>query len=721
MQLNRLLSLAVAAGLCTACANEPTTSAATDADNPKTMTYPTARTVEHYDEYHGERVADPYRWLEEIDSAETLAWIETQNKLASAHLESLPQREVFQQRLTALWNYEKFGVPERRGDRYFYTYNDGLKNQPQLLVQDRLDGEPRVLLDPNTLSADGTIALSGASITADGRLLAYGTSSGGSDWQEWRVRDVATGEDLPDHIQWVKFSTAEWNREGDGFWYGRYDAPEDGENALKSVNRFQKLYFHRLGTSQSQDALVYERPDQPDWGFNPTLSDDDRHLVINVWRGTEDKNLVFLKPLAPADAPVVELIPAFDNSYTYVGNEGNTYFFLTDDEAPRRRLIAIDITQPARANWREIIGETGDTLDSVARVGNRLVAEYLHDAASSVKLFDLDGSEAGSVQLPGIGTATGFPRDLDHDETFFAFTSFTQPAAIYRLDTGSNTSQPFRAPKLQFDPNAFETRQVFFNSKDGTRVPMFIIAKKGLRLDGSHPTIVYGYGGFNIPLTPSFSVPRLAWLEQGGVYASVNLRGGGEYGREWHEAGMKLHKQNVFDDMAAAAEYLIAQKYTSPAHLAINGGSNGGLLAAAVAMQRPDLFAASVPSVGVLDMLRFREFTIGWAWESDYGSVLNADEYRAIRAYSPLHNLKAGVNYPAFLITTGDHDDRVYPAHSFKFAATLQALMPERPALIRIETRAGHGAGKPTAKQIEESADVLGFIAGHTGLSTRAP
>lgn len=711
---SRVVLAAAVTVLCTACAHDPSSlSTKRSADD---MSYPVSRTVDHTDDYHGERVADPYRWLEDIDSTETLSWIEAQNKVTFAHLDTITQREPIRSRLTQLWNYEKFGVPTRRGDSYFYTYNDGLKNQPQVLVQQGLDGTPRVLLDPNTLSTDGTVALSGSALTKDGRLLAYGTSSGGSDWQEWRVRDVATGQDLPDHIQWVKFSEAAWAKDGSGFWYGRYDAPEPGENALKSVNKFQKLYFHRVGTPQSDDVLVYERTDQPDWGFGPTVSDDGRYLLISVWRGTENKNLVFLKSLENPQAPVIELIGEFESSYDFVGNQGNLFYFLTNNDAPRRRLIGIDITNPSASAWRAIVPESDATLSGVSRVGNRFVASFLRDASSEMHLYELDGRAAGKIELPGIGTATGFEGDTDHAETFFSFTSFAQPPAIYRLDTARNASETFRAPTLTFDPADYETRQLFATSKDGTRVPMFVVAKKGLKLDGNNPTILYGYGGFNIPLTPSFAPYNLAWLEMGGVYASVNLRGGGEYGSEWHEAGTKLHKQNVFDDMAAAGEFLIAQRYTSPGHMAIHGRSNGGLLAAAVAMQRPDLFAASIPGVGVLDMLRFREFTIGWAWESDYGTVKNPDEYRAIRAYSPLHNLKAGVDYPAFLITTGDHDDRVYPAHSFKFAAALQATQPQRPALIRVDVRAGHGAGKPTDKQIAEWADILGFAAHHTGL-----
>lgn len=715
-----LLATAVAATLA-ACAPTPSTPeqpAGTDTTS-KAMNYPQARTVDHFDEYHGERIADPYRWLEDIDSDETLAWIEAQNRVTDGHLATIGQRDAFRERLTALWNYERFGVPSKVGNHYLYSYNDGLRNQPVILIQEGIDGEPRTLLDPNSLSEDGTVALSGLVPSKDGRHLAYGTSSGGSDWQEWRVLDIASGQTLDDHIRWVKFSAATWARDGSGFWYGRYDAPE-GEHALKAVNKFQKLYFHRLGTAQDADVLVYERDDQPDWGFAPVLSDDGGTLLISVWRGTENKNLVFLKPVADSTAPVVELIPEFEYSYDFVGNTGNRYLFLTDDGAARKRVIAIDITRPARANWEEVIAESDATLGSVTRVGDRLVAQYLRDAAGQARIFALDGSLQGDVKLPGIGTVGGFDRSTEGSETFFAFTSFIQPATIHRLDVATGESTLFRAPKLPFDPSNYETRQVFFNSKDGTRVPMFITARKDVPLDGRQPTILYGYGGFDIALSPGYAAYSMAWLEEGGIYASVNLRGGGEYGRDWHHAGTRTRKQNVFDDMAAAAEYLIANRYTSPEHMAIHGRSNGGLLAAAVAMQRPDLFAASVPGVGVLDMLRFREFTIGWAWESDYGSVLDGDEYRAIRAYSPLHNIREGVDYPAFLITTGDHDDRVFPAHSFKYAAALQAVNPPRPALIRIDVRAGHGAGKPTAKQIAEWADILGFLAHHTGLETAA-
>lgn len=707
----------LAAGLLAACGQPATRSAgipSTPESRTATVIYPDTATVDHHDTYHGERVADPYRWLEDIDSDATLAWIQAQNELTFDYLDRIGGREEFAARLTRLWNYERYGAPLRRGDLYVYSYNDGLMNQPQVLMQRGLDGEPRLLLDPNTLSEDGTVALTGLALSPDGRLLAYGTASGGSDWQQWRVRDIASGQDLPDRIDWVKFSAATWAADSSGFWYARYDAP-DAENPLKAVNQYQKLYFHRLGSEQAADELVYERRDEPDWGFMQARSDDDRHLVIAVWRSTENRNLVFLKPLADPDAPVIELIDRFEHEYSFIGNRGNHYFFLTDDGAPRRRLIAIDIERPGREHWQELVPQSDATLETVVRAGNRFVAGYLRDASSDVRLFELDGRPAGQLALPGLGTA-GIRAEADYDEAFIVWTSFNQPARIERLDTASQSLATFRAPQLNFDPDAYTTQQLFFTSRDGTRVPMFVTAHRDTVPDGRNPTLLYGYGGFNVPLTPGYSPANMAWLEAGGVYVQVNLRGGGEYGRDWHQAGTGANKQNVFDDMAAAAEHLIASGWTSPRHLAIHGGSNGGLLAAAVALQRPELFAASVPAVGVLDMLRFREFTIGRAWESDYGSVLDEAGYRVLRAYSPLHTIRAGVDYPAFLITTGDHDDRVFPAHSFKFAAALQAVQPPRPALIRIDVRAGHGAGKPVDKQIAERADMLAFIAHHTGL-----
>ncbi len=681
------------------------------ASSSSPIVYPPSKKVEQVDDYHGVKVADPYRWLEDADAPETKAWVEAQNKVTFGLLESIPERARLRERLTQLWNYEKFGVPFREGDRYFFTRNDGLQNQSVLYVGKTPDDpQARVLLDPNTLSADGTVALTGYAVSDDGKLLAYGLATAGSDWNEWRVRNVETGEDLPDRLQWVKFSGASWTKDGKGFFYSRYDEPKEG-NLLQSTNYYQKLYYHRVGTPQSEDELVYERRDHKEWGFGGYVTDDGRYLGIVVTMGTSPKNLFFYKDLTNPQARVVELVPDFIADFTPVGNDGTTFYFRTDWEAPRGRLIAIDATRPERANWREIIPQSRDTLEAVRWVGGRFIALYLSDAKTQVRMFDRTGKALQEIALPGIGTAAGFGGKPEATETFYAFTSFTQPTSIYRYDFTTGKSTLLRQPKVAFEPGAYITQQVFYKSKDGTRVPMFIVHRKGLRRDGKNPTLLYGYGGFNISLTPSFSPARIAWLEMGGVLAIPNLRGGGEYGEEWHQAGTKLRKQNVFDDFIAAAEWLIREKYTQPARLAIQGGSNGGLLVGACMTQRPELFGAALPAVGVLDMLRFNKFTIGWAWESDYGSPQNPEEFRALYAYSPLHNLKPGTRYPATLITTADHDDRVVPAHSFKFAAALQAAHKgDAPVLIRIETKAGHGAGKPTSKLIEETADVWAFL-----------
>ncbi len=633
------------------------------------LAYPKTRQMEHVDEYHGVKIADPYRWLEDDNSAETAAWVEAQNKVTFGFLESIPQRAAIKERLTKLWNYERFGLPQERGGRTFYTRNSGLQNQRVLYVADSLEATPRVLLDVNGLAADGTVGLNSFEISDDGKLIAYSLSRAGSDWLEWRVRDVATGEDRPDVVEWAKFSGASWMNDGSGFFYSRYDAPVKGEER-KGVNEFHKLYFHKLGTPQSADALIYERHDRKDWGFYGGVTDDGRYLAINVSEGTDTRNRFFYKDLATPDTKVVELLTDFDASYDFVGNDGAVFFFKTDLNAPRGRVIAIDLAKPAREHWRELIPQSADTLRGVSYVGGQLICSYLKDARSVVQRFAWDGTAQavrplGELALPGIGSAGGFGGRATDRETFYSFTSFTAPGTIYRLDLATGKSTVFREPKVDFQPGDYETRQVFAKSKDGTRVPIFLTHKRGLKLDGQNPTLLYGYGGFNISLTPSFSVSNLVWMEMGGVYAMANLRGGGEYGEEWHLAGTKLRKQNVFDDFIAAAEGLVAEKYTSPAKLAIEGGSNGGLLVAACMTQRPDLFGAVLPGVGVLDMLRFEKFTIGWAWRSDYGSVENADEFRALHAYSPLHALRPGVRYPATLITTGDHDDRVVPAHSF--------------------------------------------------------
>ncbi len=674
------------------------------------LKYPVTEKTNQVDDYHGTLVADPYRWLEDDNSAATRAWVEAQNKVTFGFLDAIPQRDAIKQRLTKLWNYERFGVPFKEGGRYFLTRNDGLQNQSVLYTMASLDAEPVLLLDPNKLSTDGTVALAGYEVSDDGNLLAYGLSRAGSDWEEWRVRDVRTGTDLPDEIHWVKFSSASWTKDNKGFFYSRYDEPSKSDE-LKGVNYFHKLYYHRLGTQQSEDTLVYQRPDQKEWGFEGGVTDDGAYLVIHVTQGTDTRNRVFYRDLHKPGSPVVELLNDFDAAYSFIGNVGTVFYFRTDLNAPRGKVIAIDITKPQRSAWREIIPQAADRLENLSLVNDQLVLTYLKDAHSTVRIFNRDGALVREVELPGLGSVSGFGGRREDTETFFAYTSFTTPSVIYHYDLASGTSKVFRQPKLSFRPEDFETEQVFYHSKDGTRVPMFITHRKGLKLDGNKPTYLYGYGGFDISILPFFSPSSLLWMEMGGVLAVPNIRGGGEYGEDWHQGGMKLNKQNVFNDFIAAGEWLVANHYTRPAKLAIGGGSNGGLLVGACLTQRPDLFGAALPMVGVMDMLRFQKFTIGWAWASDYGSSDDPVQFKALYAYSPLHNVKAGTRYPAVLITTGDHDDRVVPAHSFKFAATLQAAQAaRRPVLIRVETRAGHGAGKPTTKLIEESADRWAFL-----------
>jgi prolyl oligopeptidase len=675
------------------------------------LAYPVTRTVDQSDDYHGVKVADPYRWLEDANSAETHDWVVAQNQLTQGYLSQIPGREAIKARLTKLWNYERFSVPFKEGGRYFYSRNDGLQNQAVLYTMKTLADVPRLLLDPNTLAADGTVALAGLAVSPNGKHLAYSTAASGSDWNEIKVRDIESGKDTADHIKWVKFSSTAWLHDGSGFFYSRYDEPKEATK-LADVNYFQKLYFHKLGTPQSADALVYDRPDHKDWGFGAEVTEDGRYLIITASQGTENKNRVFYKELGNKNARVVGLLEDFDAAYNFIGNDGPVFWFRTERNAPRGRIVSIDTRKPAVLNWKQVVPESGDTMVSASIVNNQLLVDYLSDAHSLVKVFDLKGKPLHDIELPGLGTAGGFSGKRADGETFYSYTSFTSPTTIYRYDLKANKSSVYRQPKVDFDPSAFETRQQFFTSRDGTRVPMFIVAKKGLKLDGGNPTYLYGYGGFNVSLTPSFSVANLAWLEMGGVYVMANLRGGGEYGESWHESGTKLQKQNVFDDFIGAAEWLIEHKVTSPSRLSIGGGSNGGLLVGAAMTQRPELFAAAIPQVGVMDMLRFHKFTIGWAWTSDYGSSDNADEFKALVKYSPLHNLKKGTCYPATMITTADHDDRVVPAHSFKFAATAQADQAPggAPILIRIDSKAGHGAGKPTTKQIEEVADRWGFL-----------
>ena len=679
--------------------------------------YPVSKTVDQVDEFHGTKVKDPYRWLEDDvrTSKDVAKWVENQNKVTFNYLKALPGRDAIEKRLTKLWNFEKFGAPSKHGGRYYFSKNDGLQNQNVLYTMPTLDGEPEVFIDPNTWSKDGTVALSGLSFSDDGKYLAYGIQDGGSDWRTWRIMDVASRKLLDDKIEWVKFSGATWAPDNRGFFYGRFDEPEEGE-AFQSLNLNQKIYYHRVGTSQAEDVLVYQRPDEPEWGFNLDVTEDGQYMVITVWKGTDDKYRVLYRDLTEPYAMPVDLIDTFENDYTFVGNDGPNFFFRTDLEASRGRVVAININEPKKRV--EIIPQVDETLRAVGIVGNMFVASYLKDAKTQVKLFNLKGKFVREVEFPGIGSAGGFGGKQSDTETFYSFSSFNTPPSIYKYDMITGESQLFRQAKVDFKPDDYTVSQVFFSSKDGTKVPMFLAHRKDVELNGENPTLLYGYGGFNIPLTPGFSTSRLAWMEMGGVFAMANLRGGGEYGEKWHKAGTKLQKQNVFDDFIAAAEWLIANKYTSNKKLAIQGGSNGGLLVGACITQRPDLYGAALPAVGVMDMLRFHKFTAGRYWVDDYGCAdTDADEFKALRAYSPYHNMKPGTAYPATMVTTADTDDRVVPGHSFKFAAALQAAQSgTAPTLIRIETRAGHGSGKPTAKIIEEYADMWAFLAKNLGM-----
>lgn len=687
----------------------------------ESLSYPPTRTADQVDDYHGTPVADPYRWLEDTDSAETRAWVEAQNKLTFGFLESIPQRQLIRQRLTELWNYPRAWAPLRKGGRYFQLRNSGLQNQDVLYVLDSPDGEPRLLLDPNTLSEDGTVALHGWALSENGRYLAYATSASGSDWQTWHVRDVDSAQDLPDLVEWSKFSRAAWKNDGTGFFYAAYDRPSQGQE-YQGANYFQKLYFHRLGTSQKADILVYERPDQKEWGFSPQVSEDGRYLVVEVWVGSDVRNRLFYKDLHNNE-PFVELISELEAGYNFIGNDGPVFYFRTNLQAPRGRLIAVDIHQPDQANWRTLIPEAPDVLEAIKIVKDQFVAIYLHDAYHQMRRFRIDGTPLGEIKLPMIGSIIydsdnwGFNGGRHDPDLFYAFQSFACPTTIYRYDFATDTSQVLFTPPIAFDFSPYVTRQVFVSSKDGTRIPMFLVHRRDMPASPPQPTLLYGYGGFAVSLTPGFAVSRLAWLEMGGVLAVANLRGGGEYGEEWHQAGTFEHKQNVFDDFIACAEHLIASGITSRDKLAIQGGSNGGLLVGACLTQRPDLFAAALPAVGVMDMLRFHKFTIGWAWVSDYGCSDQPEAFKYLYAYSPLHNLKPGTPYPATLVTTADHDDRVVPGHSFKFAAALQAAQGgPAPTLIRIQTKAGHGFGKPTAVIIDEYADMWAFLAKILGM-----
>jgi prolyl oligopeptidase len=680
------------------------------------MQYPHARRTDFSETLHGTEVPDPYRWMEDIDSPETTAWVQAQNELTQSYLATIPQREAIKARMTELWNYEKYSAPYRKGGRIFYSHNDGLQNQSVLFWQETLDSEPKILLDPNTLSEDGTVALSAVEISSDGKRMAYSLSESGSDWVEWHVRDVDSGEDLPDVIRWSKFSGASWTKDSAGFFYAAYDEPKT-EEAFKQANLNQKLYYHRLGTPQSADRLVYKNDDEPKWGFWGEVSDDGKYLIVSIRQGTMRQfNITLINLEDPSTAPI-ELMTGFKAIYGYVGNLGDTYYFFTDDNAPMNRVIAVDINNPAEGNWQTAVPEQAETLNNISLVNGKFLATYLQDAKSILRVFDTQGNLVDEPAVPGMGTITGFGGSPDDTDVFFHYASFATPGTIYRYDVIEQTVELFRAPQLNFDPEDYTTKQVFYPSKDGTLIPMFISPRKDLAISPETPLHLYAYGGFNISRVPEFSVPYLTWMEMGGILAVANLRGGGEYGKAWHEAGMKHNKQNVFDDFIAAAEYLIAEGYTSTPKLSISGRSNGGLLVGACITQRPDLFGAALGIVGVMDMLRFTKFTIGWAWVSDYGSPDDPEEFKTLLAYSPYHNVKQGTAYPPTMIITADHDDRVFPAHSFKFGAQMQwAQTGDNPILMRIESKAGHGAGKPVTKIIDDFSDQWAFLVKHLGM-----
>ena len=685
------------------------------------LQYPETRMVDHIDTYHGTEVPDPYRWLEDDTSAETAKWVEAQNKVTFAYLEQIPFRKQLFARLQKLYDYAKYSSPSRKGDYYFFSKNDGLQNQSVLYIQKGIDGKPEVLLDPNTWSSDGTVRLGAFAPSKDARLAVYGVSRSGSDWQEYNVLDLTTRKPLADKIEWVKVSGVAWR--GNGFYYSRYPQPAKGKE-LSSANENHQVYYHRIGTPQSTDELVYEDPKNPQRFHTLETTEDERFAVLDVSdRGTgKQGNAVLVMDLSKPGSKFVPLIPDIgDDTFAVLENVRGELLVFTDNNAPNGRVVRIDPANPSPANWKTIIAEKPEPIDSVQVAGGKVIATYMKDVASKAYVHNLEGTFENEIELPGLGSASGFGGNMDDTFIFYTFTSFTYPTSIFRYDIAARKSAMFRAPEIPgLDTNQYETKQVFYISKDGAKVPMFLVHKKGLVLDGNNPTLMYGYGGFNIATTPGFNSLRIALLEQGFVYASVNMRGGSEYGEAWHDAGTKTKKQNVFDDFIAAAEWLIANKYTSPAKLAAQGGSNGGLLVGAVINQRPDLFRVAIPQVGVMDMLRFHKFTIGWNWIADYGSSDVAEEFTALYAYSPLHNIKAGVKYPATLITTADHDDRVVPAHSFKYAAALQkAASRENPVLIRIETKSGHGASNVT-KQIEATADIYAFILHNMGIEPRA-
>jgi prolyl oligopeptidase len=706
-----------------ACAmNDAKPSEAVAAAPRASIVYPATERQDLVERQFGVAVADPYRWLENDvrEDAKVAAWVAQQNALTDSYLATLPGRAAFQARMRELFDYERFGVPERKANRYFYTHNSGLQNQNVLYVREGLNGTPRMLIDPNGWSQDGATALAEWAPSEDGRRVLYSVQEGGTDWRIVRVLDVHTGKVLPDEVKWVKFSALDWAKDGSGFYYSRFPEPKAAQQ-FQSLNENHSIYFHRLGTPQSQDRLIFAEPQRPKLNNVAQVSDDGRWLIVTSSEGTDERYDITLIDLATAGASPRRFVTGLQNQWDYAGNVGNNFYWATNAAAPRLRIVTTDISRPG-LEVKELVPQDEATLQSASIVGNKLIASYLVDAKTEVRTFELDGRPGGKVALPGIGSAAGFSGDAEETETFFSFSSFNMPGTIYRYDSRTGEISPFAQPKVAFSPQDYEVKQRFYRSKDGTRIPMFIVHRKGLDLSDPRPTLLYGYGGFNASMTPSFSATRLAWMEQGGVFALANIRGGGEYGKAWHDAGRLQHKQNVFDDFIAAGEFLIREGISSKSKLAIQGGSNGGLLVGAVVNQRPDLFAAALPAVGVMDMLRFDRWTAGRYWVDDYGYPDREADFGALWRYSPYHNIRSGADYPAVLVTTADTDDRVVPGHSFKYAAALQAAATgPKPKLIRIETRAGHGAGKPTDKIIEEYADMWAFIAQHTGLEVGQP
>lgn len=671
------------------------------------LPYPETKKVDTVDSYFGTSISDPYRWLENDTTKETAEWVKQQNKVTQHYISQIPYRETIKNSLTDIWNYEKISAPYRKGDYYFYSKNNGLQNQSVIYYKKGLDAEEKVFLDPNKLSEDGTVSLGGLYFSNDYKHAAYTISRSGSDWNEIYVMDIETGSLTKDVIKWVKFSGAAWR--GNGFYYSRYDEPK-GVSELSNQNQFQKVYYHKLGEDQSKDQLIFEDKKHPLRYFGADVSEDERYLYIYASEGTSGSEIL-IQDLTKPNSKIELLLPGFDNNYAVIDNIDDKVLVLMDKGASNYKVVSIDPKNKEEKNWKTIISEQKELLEGARVVSNKIYVTYLKDASNKVVEYSLEGKLLRNLELPGMGTVSFAPASKKDQFLFYSFTNFTTPGTIYKLDINSGVSTLYTKPNFKLNTDNFETKQVWFTSKDGTKVPMFIVHKKGIKLDGNNPTLLYGYGGFNISLTPAFSVSNMYFMEQGGVYAQVSLRGGGEYGEEWHKAGMLDKKQNVFDDFISAAEFLIAEKYTSSARLAISGRSNGGLLIGACMTQRPDLFKVALPGVGVLDMLRYHKFTIGWGWAVEYGSSDKKEQFDYLIKYSPLHNVKDSVNYPATLITTADHDDRVVPAHSFKFAATLQAKHKgKNPILIRIDEKAGHGAGKPTAKIIEEAADVWSFV-----------